>query len=569
MTTNLHRKHVTGRQVMTLSSLLFSAISLHASSPYAALVQGDGALAYYRFGDSPVRSNIFFNSASSGATGNATNTFNVHAFPGALVGSGNKSEFFDTGTSYAMIPYNAALNPDNTKPFTVEAWFYPASDQINGGQCPINNRLAGSAPDRTGWVFFQRAPDATYTGKPGFEGVGWNCRMYRGGGSSSGLDVISQVPYAVGQWIHVVVVYDPIDPVTNATLTIYINGVAANTNVWTGGTGGTDPGYVANANGSDVALSLGAYNNTSGAGQNPYFGAIDEFALYAAKLSPAQILAHYQNGTNASRTTSYDALVQADNPVTYLRLNESTPGPDVAINMGDVHAPGNALYTAPVKHPGGSSLIGRTDDGSFSGAWRNGGGTRVDIPWLPENNPDASVPFTFETWLRPLNDRMNPGPSPVNNRYVGTGNRTGWVIYQRDPNDTYSGVPGGTEGVGWNFRMYTGNGSASQNVTTAVPYKLGEWQHLVVTWQPQADVGPTSSGSEQWQGVLTAYLNGTPVATNGDINTPGTGALYAANINPPESGNPADLAVRTTPPQTLVKSLKGISTRWPFTTVMF
>src|ERR1041385_3241373 len=83
MTTNLHRKHVTGRQVMTLSSLLFSAISLHASSPYAALVQGDGALAYYRFGDSPVRSNIFFNSASSGATGNATNTFNVHAFPGA------------------------------------------------------------------------------------------------------------------------------------------------------------------------------------------------------------------------------------------------------------------------------------------------------------------------------------------------------------------------------------------------------------------------------------------------------------------------------------------------------
>lgn len=530
--------------MLLLASVLprFAVPGPCADAPYAAAVQGDGALAYYRFNDRLVRTNIHFNSGSSGGAGNATNTYNVHAFPGALAGSGDQSQFFDTGTSWAMIPYHAAMNPDNTKPFTVEAWFCPASDQIDAGQCPLNNRLAGSAPNRTGWVFFQRAPDDTYAGKPGYEGVGWNCRMYRGSGSSSGLDVVSGVPYEVGKWTHVVVVYDPVDPVTNASLIIYINGVPANTNVWTGGTSGTDPGYVSNAPGSEVALSFGAYNNTSGAGNNPYFGAIDEFAFYADKLTPAQIQAHYENGTNANRAVPYDLLIKSANPVVYLRLNEPSPGADLAINLGDLRAAANGPYTDSVKHPAASALVGRTDDGSYSGAWRGGGGTRVEIPWLAENNPDAGVPFTFEAWFRPLNDRMSPGPCPVNNRYVASGNRTGWVIYQRDPNDTYSGVPG-SEGVGWNFRMYTGEGTRSQNVVTGVPYKIGEWQHLVVTWEPQTDMGMTTSGSEQWQGILTAYVNGVAVATNGDITIPGSGALYAANINPPESGDPADLAV--------------------------
>ena len=80
--------------------------------------------------------------------------------------------------------------------------------------------------------------------------------MYRGIGTGSGLDVVSQVPYEVGKWTHVAVVYDPVDPVTNASLIIYINGIPANTNVWTGGGTGTDPGYVANAADSDVAMSL-------------------------------------------------------------------------------------------------------------------------------------------------------------------------------------------------------------------------------------------------------------------------------------------------------------------------
>ena len=87
--------------------------------------------------------------------------------------------------------------------------------------------------------------------------------------------------------------------------------------------------------------------------------------------------------------------------------------------MGDARSAGNAPYTAAIKHPGTSALVGRVGDGSVSGHYRDtsaSGHALVDIPWLTENNPDASVAFTFELWVRPTGDQMSPGPSPVNNR---------------------------------------------------------------------------------------------------------------------------------------------------------
>ncbi len=525
------------RSLLTLAAASATTCSASGAS-YPAQVLGDAPAAYYRFGESAMRGNINANSGSLGAAGNATNTFNVRAFPGAIAGSANRAQFFDS-SAWGMIPYQAGFNPANDQPFTIEAWFYPASDQINGGQCPLNNRFSGSGVDRTGWVFFQRAPNDTYSSLGGYEGVGWNFRMYRGSGSSSGLDVVSQVPYEVGKWTHVVVVYDPVDPISNASLTMYINGVPAVTNTWTGGDDGASPGYVANSASSDVALSLGAYNNVSGAGGNSYFGAVDEFAVYANKLSAEQVLAHYQNGTNANRTTPYETLVQAANPAVYLRLDELSPVADTALNLGDMRGAGAATNSVLARHPAESALAGAMGDGSWNGHYRVNRGSVLGLPWTSELNPDASVPFTFELWVNPLNDLMSPGPSPACNRRAGdAANRTGWVIYQRDPNETYSaaGVPG-SSGIGYNFRMYTGEGGSGHNVTTSVPYAMGEWQHLVFTWQPAADMGSTSSGSEQWQGTLSAYVNGVLVDSNAE-------ALYAANVSETDDGGtPADFAI--------------------------
>jgi hypothetical protein len=143
-------------------------------------------------------------------------------------------------------------------------------------------------------------------------------------------------------------------------------------------------------------------------------------------------------------------------------------------------------------------------------------------------NPDATVPFTIEAWFRPTNDRQNPGPSPINNRLAGAAqNRTGWVFYQRAPNDTYSGVSG-YSGVGWTFRMYTGSGSGGQDVRSDLPYTIGDWQHVVVTWDGTS--------------TQTMYVNGAAANTN-------SSAVYAANTSPPADPDdalaPADFAVVT------------------------
>src|SRR5882724_10737694 len=139
------------------------------------------------------------------------------------------------------------------------------------------------------------------------------------------------------------------------------------------------------------------------------------------------------------------------------------------------------------------------------------------MPYVAENNPDSGVAFTFETWLRPIKDQQG-GQCPVNNRWVGGTGRTGWVIYQRNPNLSYPS----SEGHGWNFRMYSGVGNVGQDVLTDVDYTVGKWQHLVVTWEPQSQNGDVgANGNDQWSGILTAYVDGFPAATN-------PAALYAA-----------------------------------------
>jgi len=269
---------------------LLASFATTARADYASTVINDAPKAYYRFNDSQDRIRVKKNIGSLGGAGDAVDDLGaVHSIPGAIVGEGNRAAFFDFA-SRTEIPWNGAFNPPNTQSFTIEVWFYPASDQTATGQSPINNRYAPSGANRQGWVFFQRKPGSDYEGG---EQVGWNFRMYNENSGNTALDITSLVPYQLGKWTHVVVVYEPANLV-DASLTMYIDGVEANTVAWTGA--GGLPGYVANSNDhTDAAaeLALGNYNNTAGTSLNPYFGGVDEFAFYSNKLSPEQILAHY------------------------------------------------------------------------------------------------------------------------------------------------------------------------------------------------------------------------------------------------------------------------------------
>ena len=546
---------------LAVGALAFLAVNGQCATPaYPSVVEADGALGYYRFNDTTARDLINMNSGSLGVSGNASNDLatitggEVYSMPGAIVGDGDRASFFDF-TTRTEVPFNAAVNTPNTQPFTVESWIYPVSDQANTGMGVWCNRYTQGAT-RQGWVMYQRGANTNTSGFTQGPGVGWEFRMYNNQDTSGHLDVTSGVPFTLGKWQYVAVVYDPVQ-VTNATVTIYIDGVPAATNIWAA-TDGVTPGYypctgdhpLSEAVNGEPAMSLGGYNNANGgtAGfENPWTGGIDEYAWYGTNLTAAQILAHYQNGTNAARSTPYATLIKSDNPVVYLRLGELAPGPDTAFNIGDLRSAGAAATTAAAKHPGTSALVNGKNDGSFSAHWRDESATGhalASIPWTANNNPDASVPFTLEAWFRPTNDQMNPGAAPINNRVAnGITDRTGWVIFQRDPNDSYrtnSYQPvSGESGTGWTFRMYTGDGGNDSDVLTAVPYDIGAWQHFVVTWEPQSDNGPSTSGSEQWNGILTAYINGVAVATNSSAN-------YAANTNPtedPANHPPADFAV--------------------------
>lgn len=546
------------------NSLLAAGLTVAGSSvmagDYSSVVKNDSPKAYYRLGDTPDTSLLNLNIGSLGAAGNATNDLaavtggTVFSIPGAISGDNNRASLYDY-TTRTEIPFNPALNPPATQPFTMEAWMLPLTDQVGVGMGAICNRWTQGGP-RQGWVMYQRAPDSDHCTSCG-PGLGWEFRMYNGLDTSTHLDVISGVPFSMGKWQHVAVVYTPIGgSANNSMLVIYIDGVAAATNLnsnlsvpgYGPCTGDHDPGVAVNG---QPNLALGGYNNANSgtAGfANPWFGGIDEFAFYGTALSPTQILAHYRNGTNSSRTVSYDTLIKSDNPVEYLRLNEvSTLPADVAVNAGSIRNSGNgtaggakvndgahALHSSDVNHPGTSAMVNSPQAGSASYHLRNGNST-TDLPYIDQNNPDASIPFTFEMWVRPTNDRQNPGAAAINNRYVSSGHRTGWVIFQRAPNSSYSGVSG-YSGVGWNFRMYNGNNGSGEDVTTGVNYNVNEWHHLVVTWEPQTDNGPVGGG-EQWQGILTAYFDGVLASQN-------AAAKYAANQYFTEDGSPAsDLAV--------------------------
>jgi hypothetical protein len=94
-------------------------------------------------------------------------------------------------------------------------------------------------------------------------------------------------------------------------------------------------------------------------------------------------------------------------------------------------------------------------------------GDRTEVPFRSELNPPANSPFTIEFWAKPT--AYDGDDAPIGNR-LATGNRTGWVFFQR---------PGAT---GWNFRTYNGNGNTVGWDLTGGTSTLNSWSHVVVVW---------------------------------------------------------------------------------------
>lgn len=242
---------------------------------------------------------------------------------------------------------------------------------------------------------------------------------------------------------------------------------------------------------------------------NPFFTNTQQASLAVqARQDPAVSL------------TGYGAIVAADNPVAYWRLNETssdwsggTVAEDAVGSFDGSYNPGSGTLTY-------GTPTGIPHDTNNTCVTLVGG--NVQVPWAPELNPDTA--WTLESWINPTSLSANGGDyrvvlSSEYNLYPYAYN--GWYIYQ-EPGNLLAFVPQPGNG----FITAAPSDPAHGNQLVA-----GQWYHLVVT-------DDTVNWNIYINGVLvTSFpVAGVPFTANGDgINSDGSAATPFGN-----DGNPAD-----------------------------
>lgn len=465
--TNIAGSAATGNSTLTVSALPTGA---------PGVVLNDEPLVYYRLNEGAVTPETATNQGSLGAAGNGAYFPGcTHQVPGAIAGDPDTACGYtgidtnsDDGAVPTIVPYNPALNPNGS--FTVEAWLNPSEEgNLGNAQAPFNNQFNDTNGNRVGWDFFQRAA-ATQT--PDANGPGYSFRMFNGTAGSESQTTVFNITggnYVVGQWAHLVAVYDATVP----SATLYLNGQQVAQSTSPNGT------YAANTN---SPFSIGGYPDAS---ENPFIGAIDEVAIYTNALSATQVLNHYETGTNVLRTLSYPATITGDGAVEYLRLDEPEQNP--AANIGVLGPALNGTYTGtqngvPGPQPPANTGFAATN----TAAAFNQTNSYIELENPPGLNFDG--PITLEAWIQPAASQN------FESYIIGHGG-----------NDTYSSevnlrIENGTYQVG------SVHGKASYPIP-AGDLGGGQWVHLVGTWD-----------GANWN----LYRNSVLVATGADSYGPST-----------------------------------------------
>jgi hypothetical protein len=192
--------------------------------------------------------------------------------------------------------------------------------------------------------------------------------------------------------------------------------------------------------------------------QNNYQYQVTVTGPFGTTLVPAATLS-VQARTEIVPLTGYAAIVAADHPVAYWRLDESSGGGTAVDAVGTfdgTYTPNGGIIIYGVLPPG---IPNDTDP-----AVGVGDGANIQIPFAPELNP--TTPWSLETWVNPsslgsdaegnrvvLSSEFNRYPNPYN----------GWYIYQQ-PNKSFAFVP-----------------QPGNVFITAGSLVAGNWYYLVIT----------------------------------------------------------------------------------------
>jgi hypothetical protein len=196
----------------------------------------------------------------------------------------------------------------------------------------------------------------------------------------------------------------------------------------------------------------------------------------------------------------------------------------ISPNTGSLGSAANGTNADTVTLGPGAVSAGGDQSAVYDGVT----GTKTTVPFQSALNPASASPFTIEFWARPT--ASDNDDSPVSNR-VASGNRSGWVFFQRDA------------ATGWNLRMYNGVGSGLGWDLTGGTSNLNEWSHVVATWNGTAaqlfvnGALADASNDPAATGVYNASTAANLIVAMTDTGSPYTGsvdevALYPTALTP-------------------------------------
>ena len=221
--------------------------------PYSGTILGDGAIAYWRLGET-------FGTSATDASGNGNSGTYKGGFTqgqsGGVLGDPDPACAFNGSTGYVGIGNAAALR--QTGALTLEAWVKFAN--TSGIQIIVNKgdgQSASGSAYEIAWI----------------PGTGLGFQTFIG---STRFDADQNFTPNVGQWYYLVGTRS-----ATGQLSFYVNAtLVAN---------GNDGGAPLN----DVPAGVGLGASGDGGGRLPVNGTLDDVAIYSTALTAAQISAHY------------------------------------------------------------------------------------------------------------------------------------------------------------------------------------------------------------------------------------------------------------------------------------
>ena len=441
----MNYKYVSKILATAASGALVLLANVSVGADYQTTVLSDSPAGYWRLGEMPntLGDIPVINSGSLGATADGVYGGYVgRQEDGALAGSADKANrFWGNIAEVSRVTLGSASSFNFTgngvaMPFTLEVWAKPMSAP-SGSQRMIANGSAGQGY--------------------GFSLQGNNTLRLTAFGVADVTSDVYAPAFVSNTWYHLVFVR------SNVSAYFFVNGVQL-------GARKTLNNIVTTAN----PLTLGR----TAAGAEPFTGVLDEPAVYSTNLAAAQILAHYQAGTNNG--AGYNSVILADNPIGYWRLNEPAKieSTSVVANSGAAGSAGTgAVFGSLNSIAGGlpTPLVAEANSAmNFPGP-----DGRIDVPWNAALNTPS---YTVECWAK-MDSWANVHLSPVTSRQSGVGGTRGFILYAAPA--TVTGLY--TNRPRWEF--WSGTSTAFNAVNGGgADVETNKWTHLVGTYDAASKV---------------------------------------------------------------------------------